>query len=127
MVFTPALDLPPPTHAPSSMEALHEAATALRQDQLVVLHIGGMSREQAQRAVDCLSGFTYALGGAQRRLGPELYSFAPPTWQPTAEHRELFDRLIRTPSPPASDLWSEVQPAEPSSRDADKGLSLIHI
>lgn len=99
------MDLPPPstwptpTHAPVSMASLSEVATALRERQLVVLHIGGMSRPEAQRTIDCLSGFTLAIGGEQQRLGPELFCFAPAQWEQTPDQAALFQHLLAGPLP----------------------------
>ena len=50
---------------------------AVQQLKTVVLHLGGMDPEEAQRTIDFVSGGVYALDGQSERLGETVFLFAP--------------------------------------------------
>lgn len=62
---------------PYSFDEVTQAIEALLQYQSVVMNLGKMEPEQAQRAVDFVTGATYALEGNQEQLGEGIFIFMP--------------------------------------------------
>ena len=53
------------------------AVQAIQQLKTVVLHLGGMDADEAQRTIDFVSGGVYAMDGQSERLGETVFLFAP--------------------------------------------------
>ena len=62
---------------PSRFEGGIEAVRAVQQQKTVVLHLGAMPAEAAQRTIDFVSGGVYAMDGQSERLGDTVFLFAP--------------------------------------------------
>jgi cell division inhibitor SepF len=50
---------------------------AVQRLKTVVLHLGAMEPEEAQRTIDFVSGGVYAMDGQSERLGETVFLFAP--------------------------------------------------
>lgn len=62
---------------PTRFEDAMQAVVAVQQQKTVVLHLGAMSPEEAQRTIDFVSGGVYAMDGQSERLGDTVFLFAP--------------------------------------------------
>ncbi len=62
---------------PRSFEEIPQAVRALRERKSVVLNLGMMEPDQAQRAADYVAGGAYAVDGHQERLGDHIFLFTP--------------------------------------------------
>ena len=62
---------------PSRFEDAMQAVVAVQQHKTVVLHLGAMVPEEAQRTIDFVSGGVYAMDGQSERLGDTVFLFAP--------------------------------------------------
>jgi cell division inhibitor SepF len=62
---------------PTAFDQATEAVLAVQQQRTVVLHLGSMSSEDAQRTIDFVSGGVYAMDGQSERLGDTVFLFAP--------------------------------------------------
>lgn len=62
---------------PRSFEEIPQAVRALRDRKSVVLNLGLMEPNQAQRAADYVAGGAFALDGHQQRLGADIFLFTP--------------------------------------------------
>jgi cell division inhibitor SepF len=63
--------------SPSRFEQGTEAVLAVQQQRTVVLHLGAMEPQEAQRTIDFVSGGVYAMDGQSERLGEAVFLFAP--------------------------------------------------
>jgi cell division inhibitor SepF len=62
---------------PARFEDAMAAVQAVQRLKTVVLHLGGMDPEEAQRTIDFVSGGVYAMDGQSERLGDTVFLFAP--------------------------------------------------
>ncbi|MGG6292893.1 cell division protein SepF [Leptolyngbya sp. AN02str] len=62
---------------PRTFEEIPQAVRALRERKSVVLNLGMMDPDQAQRAADYVAGGAYAVDGHQERLGDHIFLFTP--------------------------------------------------
>ena len=62
---------------PTDFDQATEAVRAVQQQRTVVLHLGAMASEDAQRTIDFVSGGVFALDGQSERLGDTVFLFAP--------------------------------------------------
>lgn len=62
---------------PRSFEEIPQAVRALRERKSVVLNLGLMDPDQAQRAADYVAGGAFAIDGHQERLGEHIFLFTP--------------------------------------------------
>jgi len=62
---------------PCRFEDAMQAVVAVQQQKTVVLHLGAMVPEEAQRTIDFVSGGVYAMDGQSERLGDTVFLFAP--------------------------------------------------
>ena len=62
---------------PRSFEELPQAILALRERKVVVLNMISFNPEQTQRAVDFVSGGTYAINGHPQWIGEQTFLFTP--------------------------------------------------
>lgn len=75
---------------PTRFEDAMQAVVAVQQQKTVVLHLGAMSPEEAQRTIDFVSGGVYAMDGQSERLGDTVFLFAPTL---VAIHRDTASDL----------------------------------
>ncbi len=62
---------------PGRFEDATDAVLAVQQLKTVVLHLGGMRPEEAQRTIDFVSGGVFAMDGQSERLAETVFLFAP--------------------------------------------------
>ena len=62
---------------PARFQDAMQAVTAVQQQKTVVLHLGSMTPEEAQRTIDFVSGGVYAMDGQSERLADTVFLFAP--------------------------------------------------
>lgn len=62
---------------PERFEQATMAVIAVQQMKTVVLHLGAMQPEEAQRTIDFVSGGVFAMDGQSERLGDTVFLFAP--------------------------------------------------
>jgi cell division inhibitor SepF len=62
---------------PARFEDALAAVQAVQHLKTVVLHLGAMEPEEAQRTIDFVSGGVYAMDGQSERLGETVFLFAP--------------------------------------------------
>lgn len=62
---------------PRSFEEMAEAILALRERKTVVLNMTTFDPEQAQRAIDFVSGATYAIDANPQSISEGIFLFAP--------------------------------------------------
>lgn len=62
---------------PSRFAEGTDAVLAVQEQRTVVLHLGGMDPQEAQRTIDFVSGGVYAMDGQSERLGETVFLFAP--------------------------------------------------
>lgn len=62
---------------PARYEDAMAAVLAVQHLKTVVLHLGGMPPEEAQRTIDFVSGGVFAMDGQSERLGDTVFLFAP--------------------------------------------------
>ncbi len=62
---------------PRSFNEMPQAIQALRERRAIILNLTQMDPEEAQRAVDFVSGGNFATDGSQERLGEGIFLFAP--------------------------------------------------
>lgn len=60
-----------------SIEQIQQVIDALLAHQSVLLNLKGMALRDARRAVDLISGSTYALDGHQELIGESVFLFTP--------------------------------------------------
>jgi cell division inhibitor SepF len=63
--------------SPTRFDQGSEAVLAVQQQRTVVLHLGGMDPQEAQRTIDFVSGGVFAMDGQSERLGEAVFLFAP--------------------------------------------------
>lgn len=98
---------------PRSFEEMPEVIHALRERKSVILNLNMMNPEEAQRAVDFVSGGTYAMDGQYERVGESIFLFTPSCVK-VSIRSEIIDDLtisnnpgIRRPVPQNADYWQE--------------------
>jgi cell division inhibitor SepF len=62
---------------PRSFEEVPDAITALRERKSIILNLGMMDPDQAQRSVDYVAGGVFAIDGHQERVGKNIFLFTP--------------------------------------------------
>ena len=62
---------------PTAFDQATDAVRAVQQQRTVVLHLGSMNSDDAQRTIDFVSGGVFALDGQSERLGETVFLFAP--------------------------------------------------
>jgi len=62
---------------PARFEDAPVALKAVQELKTVVLHLGSMDPEEAQRVIDFVSGGVFAIDGQSERLGETVFLFAP--------------------------------------------------
>ena len=71
----------PQTHMiilePEEFSEVRGFVDLLRNNRSVIVKLNKIEGEDAQRAVDFMAGATHALDGSMRKLGPDIFCFAP--------------------------------------------------
>lgn len=62
---------------PRDLSETPQAIQALRERKIVILKLSEIQCNQAQRAVDLVTGGTYAIHGHTKRIGEQTFLFAP--------------------------------------------------
>jgi len=92
---------------PRNFNEMPQAIQALRERRTIILNLTRMHPEEAQRAVDFVSGGNFATDGSQERLGEGIFLFAPSCVKVTmAEPSEPAP----PPDPPAAKPQEPPQP-----------------
>ncbi|UTR15174.1 cell division protein SepF [Salipaludibacillus sp. LMS25] len=75
---------------PHSYEEAQEIADHLKNRKAVVINLQRISREQAKRIVDFLSGTVYAIGGDIQKLGANIFLCTPENVDVSGSISEMF-------------------------------------
>lgn len=62
---------------PRSFEEIPHVVSALKQRKSVILNLGLLEADAAQRCVDFVAGGTFAVDGHQERIGETIFLFTP--------------------------------------------------
>ncbi|MBD2460713.1 cell division protein SepF [Oscillatoria sp. FACHB-1407] len=62
---------------PRSFEDIPQVVTALKQRKTVILNLGLLDADSAQRCVDFVAGGAFAMDGHQERIGETIFLFTP--------------------------------------------------
>lgn len=92
---------------PQNFDEMPQAIQALRERRTIILNLTQMDPEEAQRAVDFVSGGNFATDGSQERLGEGIFLFAPSCVKVTLAEA---DKSAPSPEPPAA----KPEPHEPA-------------
>ncbi|MCR6111204.1 cell division protein SepF [Bacillus sp. A301a_S52] len=76
---------------PHSYEEAQEIADHLKNRKAVVINLQRISREQAKRIVDFLSGTVYAIGGDIQKLGANIFLCTPDNVDVSGSISEMFE------------------------------------
>jgi len=93
---------------PRSFEEIPQAVRALKDRKSVVLNLGLMEPEQAQRAADYVAGGAFAVDGHQERLGEYIFLFTP-------NNVQISSYAPSPPTPPPSATSTILTQTPPSS------------
>jgi len=97
---------------PRSFDEIPQAVRALKERKSVVLNLGLMEPEQAQRAADYVAGGAFAVDGHQERLGEHIFLFTPNNVQissyspPPPPPPPSANPILTQPIPPGVSPWS---------------------
>ena len=80
---------------PYSFQEVPAALIALRDRKVVVLNLGNMDAEEAQRSVDYVAGGTFALNGNQERIGKCVFLFTPHSVQITSQATAMATEAVQ--------------------------------
>ncbi|WP_280769067.1 cell division protein SepF [Salipaludibacillus daqingensis] len=75
---------------PHSYDEVQEIADQLKNRKAVVINVQRISRDQAKRIVDFLSGTVYAIGGDIQKLGNNIFLCTPDNVDVTGSISEMF-------------------------------------
>lgn len=75
---------------PHSYDEVQEIADYLKSRKAVVINVQRISRDQAKRIVDFLSGTVYAIGGDIQKLGNNIFLCTPDNVDVTGSISEMF-------------------------------------
>ncbi|MDJ0534707.1 MAG: cell division protein SepF [Xenococcaceae cyanobacterium MO_207.B15] len=103
---------------PRSFEEMPEVIQALRERKSVILNLNMMNPEEAQRAVDFVSGGTYAMDGQYERVGESIFLFTPSCVK-VSTRPEIMDDLTNSNNP------SRVRRPAPYNTDYLNDLSAV--
>jgi len=90
---------------PRSFEEMPQTVSALKQRKSVILNLGLMDPDMAQRCVDFVAGGAFAIDGHQERLGENIFLFTP-------NYVQISNQALRSPQPaqPPASSASRVMP-----------------
>ena len=105
---------------PRSFDEMPRAIQALRERRTIILNLTHMQPEEAQRAVDFVSGGNFATDGSQERLGDGIFLFAPSCVKVTLA--ETSAEPAPSPVPPVPPAAKpEPSPPQPSLHNSRNG------
>ena len=104
---------------PRSFDEMPQAIQALRERRTIILNLTHMQPEEAQRAVDFVSGGNFATDGSQERLGEGIFLFAPSCVKVTLAEPS---KPAPSPPPPAAKPEPPQQQSQPSVHNSHNGL-----
>jgi len=84
---------------PRSFEEMPQAVMALRERKSVILNLGLMDADLAQRCVDFVAGGAFAIDGHQERLGEHIFLFTPSFVQISNYAATGQPSVVRSPAP----------------------------
>ena len=73
---------------PRSFGDVKQISQLLLENRTVVLNLHLLDKEQSQRTIDFVCGASFALGGAQQKVGDAVFVFTPQTVQLTDESKK---------------------------------------
>ena len=103
---------------PRSFDEMPRAIQALRERRTIILNLTQMAPEEAQRAVDFVSGGNFATDGSQERLGEGIFLFAPSCVKVTLAKGAEPDP---SPDPPAAKPEPPQPTPQPSVNNSSNG------
>lgn len=97
---------------PRSFEEMPQAVMALRERKSIVLNLGLMDADLAQRCVDFVAGAAFAIDGHQERLGEHIFLFTPSfvqisSYPSMAQPLPARPPVSAAPVPPPAPAWSD--------------------
>jgi len=103
---------------PRTFEEIPRAVQALKERKSVILNLGLMEPEQAQRAADYVAGGAYAVDGHQERLGEQIFLFTPNFVQISSYNAQEAvappnTTMLTQPTPPGMSPWASGSNARP--------------
>ncbi|MEO1145827.1 MAG: cell division protein SepF [Cyanobacteria bacterium J06638_22] len=95
---------------PRTFDEIPKAVQALKERKSVILNLGLMEPEQAQRAADYVAGGAYAVDGHQERLGEQIFLFTPnfvqiSSYNPQEAVAPPNTTMLTQPTPPGRSPW----------------------
>lgn len=96
---------------PRSFNEMPQAIQALRERRTIILNLTQMDPEEAQRAVDFVSGGNFATDGSQERLGEGIFLFAPSCVKITTAE-------VSQPTPPPNPPAAKLEPPQPTPQSS---------
>ena len=96
---------------PQNFDEMPKAIQALRERRTIILNLTQMDPEEAQRAVDFVSGGNFATDGSQERLGEGIFLFAPSCVRVT-----LAEAVKPKPTPAPPEAKPDPPQPTPTSR-----------
>ena len=103
---------------PRNFDEMPRAIQALRERRTIILNLTQMAPEEAQRAVDFVSGGNFATDGSQERLGEGIFLFAPSCVKVTLAKGAEPDP---SPDPPAAKPEPPQPMPQPSVNNSSSG------
>ena len=103
---------------PQNFDEMPQAIQALRERRTIILNLTQMNPEEAQRAVDFVSGGNFATDGSQERLGEGIFLFAPSCVKVTLAEAA---KSAPSPEPPAAKQETHQPAPEPSANTSRNG------
>jgi len=103
---------------PQNFDEMPRAIQALRERRTIILNLTRMDPEEAQRAVDFVSGGNFATDGSQERLGEGIFLFAPSCVKVTLAEAS---KSAPSPEPPAAKPDPPQPPPRPSVNNSRNG------
>ncbi|UBF24643.1 cell division protein SepF [Kovacikia minuta CCNUW1] len=88
---------------PRTFEEMPQAVIALRERKSIILSLGLMDPDTAQRCVDFVAGAAFAVDGHQERLGEHIFLFTPSFVQISSYPSASTD-TARSPVPPPTQI-----------------------
>jgi len=105
---------------PRSFEEMPQAVMALRERKSVILNLGLMNADLAQRCVDFVAGGAFAIDGHQERLGEHIFLFTPSFVQISSYPVAAQATMPRSPLPMPATPIPPTHLTPPATAWADK-------
>jgi cell division inhibitor SepF len=82
---------------PRAFEEMFQVIDTLRQQKSVILNMALVREEEAQHAVDFLTGGTYAIDGHYERIGDKIFLFTPSCVRVSIPNNSL-NEIVQAPA-----------------------------